>query len=76
MGLLKELGGKKVYLDSNIFIYTVEEVIPWARRTVEVLRAIDQRELYEGNSVLRGQQPRIDELPDIPERAEELVVSQ
>ena len=29
--------------------------------------AIDQRVLYEGNSVLRGQQPRVDELPSIPE---------
>jgi predicted metal-dependent TIM-barrel fold hydrolase len=29
--------------------------------------AIDQRVLYEGNSVLRGQQPRVDELPTIPE---------
>ena len=29
--------------------------------------AIDQRVLYEGNSVLRGQQPRVDDLPSIPE---------
>ena len=35
--------------------------------------AIDQRTLFEGNSVLRGQQPRVDELPVIPERAIKLV---
>ena len=35
--------------------------------------AIDQRVLYEGNSVLRGQQPRIDELPSIPEVKETAV---
>jgi predicted metal-dependent TIM-barrel fold hydrolase len=35
--------------------------------------AIDQRVLYEGNSVLRGQQPRIDELPVIPEMTQEVV---
>jgi uncharacterized protein len=34
----------------------------------------DQRVLYEGNSVLRGQQPRVDELPVIPEREERLVI--
>src|SRR5215813_6917531 len=35
--------------------------------------AIDQRVLYEGNSVLRGQQPRVDELPVIPEMKQEVV---
>jgi uncharacterized protein len=35
---------------------------------------IDQRVLFEGNSVLRGQQPRVNELPQIPERADELVI--
>jgi len=35
---------------------------------------IDQRVLFEGNSVLRGQQPRVDELPQIPERADEIVI--
>jgi hypothetical protein len=34
----------------------------------------DQRVLYEGNSVLRGQDPRVDELPVIPEREERLVI--
>ena len=34
---------------------------------------IDQRTLFEGNSVLRGQQPRIDELQQIPERTKDLV---
>jgi len=34
---------------------------------------IDQRTLFEGNSVLRGQQPRIDELQQIPDRIKDLV---
>ena len=34
---------------------------------------IDQRMLFEGNSVLRGQQPRVGEFPAIPERADEAV---
>ena len=35
---------------------------------------IDQRVLFEGNSVLRGQPPRVDDLPQIPERADEIVI--
>jgi predicted metal-dependent TIM-barrel fold hydrolase len=35
---------------------------------------IDQRTLFEGNSVLRGQAPRVDELPEIPERADGIVI--
>jgi predicted metal-dependent TIM-barrel fold hydrolase len=35
--------------------------------------AIDQRVLYEGNSVLRGQQPRVDDVPVIPEVKEKAV---
>ncbi|MEO8037931.1 MAG: TatD family hydrolase, partial [Betaproteobacteria bacterium] len=34
---------------------------------------VDQRTLFEGNSVLRGQTPRIGALPEIPERADSLV---
>ncbi len=34
---------------------------------------IDQRTLFEGNSVLRGQTPRIGDLPEIPERADSMV---
>ena len=34
---------------------------------------VDQRTLFEGNSVLRGQTPRIGELPAIPERADTMV---
>jgi len=37
-------------------------------------QARDQRLLYEGNSVLRGQEARVDELPVIPERDERLVI--
>jgi len=35
---------------------------------------IDQRTLFEGNSVLRGQPPRVNELPHIPERADGIVI--
>jgi uncharacterized protein len=35
--------------------------------------AIDQRTLFEGNSVLRGQQARVDELQQIPDRIKDLV---
>ncbi len=52
MGILTELAGKKVYLDSNVFIYTIENVDPWAARTVEVLAAIDKDELAAVTSEL------------------------
>ncbi|MCW5621800.1 MAG: TatD family hydrolase, partial [Burkholderiales bacterium] len=35
---------------------------------------IDQRMLFEGNSVLRGQQPQVDELPRIPEKVDDDIV--
>jgi len=35
---------------------------------------VDQRVLFEGNSVLRGQQPRVDELPEIPERTDQILI--
>ena len=35
---------------------------------------IDQRTLFEGNSVLRGQPPRVDDLPRIPEKADEVII--
>jgi hypothetical protein len=34
----------------------------------------DERLLYEGNSVLRGQEPRVGDLPVIPEREDRLVI--
>ena len=34
----------------------------------------DERQLYLGNSVLRGQEPRVDELPTIPEHDDGRVV--
>jgi predicted metal-dependent TIM-barrel fold hydrolase len=34
---------------------------------------IDQRNLFEGNSVLRGQQARVDELQQMPDRIKDLV---
>ncbi len=35
---------------------------------------IDQRELFQGNSVLRGQAPQVNELPVIPERVENAII--
>jgi len=37
-------------------------------------KARDQRQLFEGNSVLRGQEPRVDELPVIPEHEERMLI--
>lgn len=37
-------------------------------------QALDQRELFEGNSVLRGQTPRVDSLPEIPAPADSIVI--
>lgn len=37
-------------------------------------QARDQRQLFEGNSVLRGQEPRVDELPVIPEHEERMLI--
>ncbi|MGL6222694.1 MAG: TatD family hydrolase [Steroidobacteraceae bacterium] len=34
----------------------------------------DERRLFEGNSVLRGQAPRVDELPVIPEPSDSLLI--
>ena len=34
---------------------------------------IDQRTLFEGNSVLRGQQARVDELQQMPDRLKDVV---
>jgi predicted metal-dependent TIM-barrel fold hydrolase len=41
----------------------------WATAVVR-----DQRQLYEGNSVLRGQSPEVDGLPVIPEREESAII--
>ncbi len=37
-------------------------------------QARDERQLFEGNSVLRGQAPRVDELPVIPEPSDSLLI--
>ncbi|HMQ72381.1 MAG TPA: TatD family hydrolase [Rubrivivax sp.] len=35
---------------------------------------VDQRNLFEGNSVLRGQEPRVEALPEIPAPADSIVI--
>jgi predicted metal-dependent TIM-barrel fold hydrolase len=37
-------------------------------------KAVDQRELFQGNSVLRGQAPQVNDLPVIPERVENALI--
>jgi hypothetical protein len=39
-----------------------------------VPQSLDQRQLYQGNSVLRGQAPQVDGLPVIPERVENAII--
>jgi predicted nucleic acid-binding protein len=41
LGALEEKLGSKVYLDTNFFIYTLEEVEPWVRVARRVLSALD-----------------------------------
>ena len=41
MGSVAETVGPRVYLDSNFFIYALEEVAPWARITRKILVALD-----------------------------------
>ena len=46
---------------------------PLMYRDTETDAAVDQRTLFEGNSVLRGQQPRVGETPQTPGRLEDVV---
>jgi predicted nucleic acid-binding protein len=41
LGALEEKLGSKVYLDTNFFIYTLEEVEPWVGVARRVLAALD-----------------------------------
>ena len=41
MGSLTAVAGKKVYLDTNLFIYALEAIEPWFAVTVELLSSID-----------------------------------
>ncbi len=45
----------------------------WRRQDWLEPAPIDQRNLFEGNSVLRGQQARVDELQQIPDRIKDVV---
>ena len=38
---MKNLTGQKLYLDTNLFIYALEEIAPWVEITKYVLNAID-----------------------------------
>jgi hypothetical protein len=43
--LRKSLQGRKVYLDDNIFIYTLEDVEPWANLLTDVFTGLTAGEL-------------------------------
>jgi predicted nucleic acid-binding protein len=42
LGALKEQLGDKVYLDTNFFIYVLEEVEPWVGLAKRILAALDE----------------------------------
>lgn len=44
MGVKEAIVGQKLYLDANLFIYTLEEVTPWVEVTSQILAAVDAGE--------------------------------
>ena len=44
MGVKDAIAGQKLYLDANLFIYTLEEVAPWVEVTSQILAAVDAGE--------------------------------
>ncbi len=52
MGPLSELRGNRAYLDTNIFVYAIERVIPYAPLLGELLAAIDHGDLTAVTSEL------------------------
>lgn len=52
MGELTWQTGNYVYLDTNLFIYAVEEIMPYAEQVRPFLRAADQGEIWLVTSLL------------------------
>ncbi|HJY83515.1 MAG TPA: PIN domain-containing protein [Candidatus Binatia bacterium] len=44
MGIKETIVGHKLYLDANLFIYTLEEVAPWVEVTSQIFAAVDAGE--------------------------------
>lgn len=42
MGSIDSLKGQRLYLDTNLFIYALEEVEPWAKPALQLLSSIDR----------------------------------
>ena len=42
MVAVKSLSGKRLYLDANVFIYTLESLAPWAEQSQALLRMVDE----------------------------------
>jgi predicted nucleic acid-binding protein len=41
MGSLKDLAGHRLYVDTNIFVYALEDLAPWNQSAQSVLQLID-----------------------------------
>ena len=52
MGVKDAIAGQKLYLDANLFIYTLAEVAPWVEVTSQILAAVDVGECSAATSEL------------------------
>lgn len=52
MGLVAQLAGRRVYIDTNIFIYALDDVPPFASLVQDVLDAVDLHRLHAVTSEL------------------------
>lgn len=44
MGITERIVNQKLYLDTNLFIYALEEISPWVEITSQILASIDRGE--------------------------------
>ena len=49
---MNQVVGQKIYLDTNIFIYALEEIDPWVEVTRKLLGTIDAGECFAATSEL------------------------
>jgi predicted nucleic acid-binding protein len=52
MGTLAEPRGRRVYLDTNVFVYSFEGLAPWNHMTDRILRLADAATLFAVTSEL------------------------
>lgn len=50
MGKLTQFRGKRIYLDANIFIYTLEQFEPWSEIALEIWTGVDSAEYSAATS--------------------------